>query len=316
MKLIIERLGVLAEKIRTREVIDSYRVFHGRGQLFPGLEFVTIDFFQPVILVTLFAEPPQHWLDDLFVQARPLFVECNTVLLVQRRYIAGAPSELVWGTLPEHCVARRGNLQFSLHLAQQQNSGFFLDMEPGRAWLEQCAQGKRILNLFAYTCAFSVVAVAAAAERVVNVDMSSAALNLGRSNHQRNGLDKTRSEFLAENILKSWGRIKKRGPYDVVIIDPPSYQKGSFIAAKDYAKVIRRLPELMPAGGLVLACLNAPELSESFLQQEFIEHCPQAEFVERLQPHEDFPDIAPEQQLKLLIYRLAATSRSPNPVDK
>lgn len=304
MNVIIERFALLAEKIQNQELIDSYRVFHGRGQTFPGLEFVTIDFFQPVILVTLFAEPPQAWLTDLITSVGVLFNENKTALLVQRRYFAGAPSEVCFGVLPEQSIARRGKLQFSLHLAQQQNSGFFLDMEPGRVWLEHNASGKRILNLFAYTCAFSVIAVAANAEAVVNVDMSSAALNLGRSNHQRNGLDKTRSEFQAENILKSWGRIKKRGPYDLVIIDPPSYQKGSFIAEKDYAKVIRRLPELMPAGGVVLACLNAPELSEGFLRQAFSENCPAAEFVERLQPHQDFPDVDPEQQLKLLVYRL------------
>ncbi len=304
MSVIFERLELLAERIRAQHPIDSYRVFHGRGQTFPGLEFVTIDFFQPAILVTLFAEPTENWLDALLAKSRLLFNENQTALLVQRRYLAGAPSELCFGALPEQCYARRGHLQFSLHLAQQQNSGFFLDMEPGRTWLEQHAQGKRILNLFAYSCAFSVVAVAAGAELVVNVDMSSAALNLGRSNHQRNSLDKARSEFLAENILKSWGRIKKRGPYDLVIIDPPSYQKGSFIAEKDYAKVIRRLLELMPEGGLVLACLNSPELGEGFLRQVFTENCPAAEFVERLQPHKDFPDVDPEQQLKLLIYKL------------
>ena len=304
MNAIIERLELLAEKIAASELIDSYRVFHGRGHTFPGLEFVTVDFFQPVILVTLFAEPPHNFLTQLINKSRFLFDTKKTVLLIQRRYIAGAPSECIWGVLPEHCVARRGNLQFALHLAQQQNSGFFLDMEPGRAWIEQNARNKRILNLFAYTCAFSVVAVAAGAECVVNVDMSSAALNLGRSNHIRNSLDKSRSEFLAENILKSWSRIKKRGPYDMVVIDPPSYQKGSFIAEKDYAKVIRRLPELMPEGGMVLACLNAPELSDVFLRKLFLENCTSAEFVERLRPHSDFPDIDPEQQLKLLVYRV------------
>lgn len=309
MNLIIERIEQLAKKIEDqvvngRQHVDSYRVFHGRGQTFPGLEFITVDYFQPVILVTLFAEPPQGFLASLVAKSRDFFDESQTVFLVQRRYLVGAPSETIWGDLPEQCFAYRGDLRFSLHLGQQQNSGFFLDMEPGRAWLEQQAQGKRILNLFSYTCAFSVVAVAADATGVVNVDMSSAALNHGRGNHQLNGLDKSRSEFLAENILKSWGRIKKRGPYNLVIIDPPTYQKGSFIAEKDYAKVVRRLPELMPEGGVVLACLNAPELSDAFLRQVFIDNCPSAQFVERLRPHPNFPDVDAEQQLKLLVYRL------------
>ena len=308
MQRIIDRLAQLSETIRTQTEIDSFRVFHGRGRTFSELEFVTVDYFQPAILVTLFFEPPAHWLDQFIEKIKPLFSPRNSVLVVQRRYLPNAPSEIVWGQLPDTIYARRGHLLFNLHLAQQQNSGFFLDIESGRQWLEQHAADKRVLNLFAYTCAFSVVAIAAGAEKVVNVDMSSAALNLGRANHQLNNFAKNKSEFVAENILKSWSRVKKPGPYDLVIIDPPSYQKGSFIAEKDYAKVIRRLPELMPAGGLVLACLNAPELSEGFLRQQFFEQCPAAEFVERVKPHADFPDIDPEQQLKLLVYQLPANS--------
>lgn len=304
MQIIVDQLTLLAEKVRTQADIDSYRVFHGRGRTFPGLEFVTVDFFQPVILITLFFETPIHWLDELVAKIRPLFVSTHSVLVVQRRYLPNAPSEIVWGELPESIYARRGSALFSLHLAQQQNTGFFLDMESGREWVEQHAAGKRVLNLFAYTCAFSVVAITSGAEKVVNVDMSSAALNVGRANHQLNNLAKNKSDYVAENILKSWSRVKKPGPYDLVIIDPPSYQKGSFIAEKDYAKVIRRLPELMPAGGLVLACLNAPELSERFLKQQFDEQCPQAIFIERVKPHADFPDVDTEQQLKLLVYRL------------
>jgi 23S rRNA (cytosine1962-C5)-methyltransferase len=168
--------------------------------------------------------------------------------------------------------------------------------------LEKHVQGKRVLNLFAYSCVFSVVAIVAGAEVVINVDMSSSALHLGRRNHQINGLAKERSLFLAENILKSWGRIKRRGPYDLVIIDPPSYQPGSFIAEKDYTKIIRRLPELMPQGGLVLACLNAPELSDGYLKDLFQEQLPDARFLERIIPHVDFPDVNMAQQLKLLVY--------------
>jgi 23S rRNA (cytosine1962-C5)-methyltransferase len=47
MQIIVDRLALLAEKIRIQTEIDSYRVFHGRGRTFPGLEFVTVDFFQP-----------------------------------------------------------------------------------------------------------------------------------------------------------------------------------------------------------------------------------------------------------------------------
>ncbi|WP_084005495.1 class I SAM-dependent methyltransferase [Gilvimarinus polysaccharolyticus] len=282
------------------QIQDSCRLFHGRGQCYPGLEFVCLDFFQPVLLITLFAEPPNTWLAELIAELTPVAVKVGWTIVVQRRYLEGAPSEVVEGNMPERWLAARGPLRFLLNPLTQQNVGYFLDMEPGRQWLEAVAPGKRVLNLFAYTCAFSVVAVAAGAERVVNVDMSKKALAQGRENHHINGLDKQRSAFLPEQILKSWSRIRRQGPYDIVIFDPPSFQRGSFVASKDYAKLVRRLPELMPEGGRVLACLNAPELATDFLLECFAEHCPTAQFVARLASAPEFPDANPEQRLKLL----------------
>lgn len=307
MQPIIEKLQQLhvtqMNSAKTGSIVDSRRLFHGRGRCYPGLEFVCVDLFQPVLLITFYAEPPVKWLEEFLVLIEPLLAPTIAAILVQHRYQQGAPTITVWGILPEEVYAQRGALRFLLPIAQQQNSGFFLDMEPGRCWLEQHAANKRVLNLFAYTCAFSVVAIAAGAAKVVNVDMSSRALEWGRRHHQNNCQAKHSYEFLTENILKSWGRIKRKGPYDVLIIDPPSYQPGSFVAQKDYVKVVRRIPELLPAGGMVLACLNAPELGADFISAVFVEAGVRCELVERLAPSADFPDVNPEQQLKLLVFR-------------
>ncbi len=158
-----------------------------------------------------------------------------TALMVQRRYLPQAPAECVAGQLPETVFARRGEARFAIQLGEQQNTGFFLDMEPGRRWLEARANGKRLLNLFAYTCAFSVVAQLAGAASVLNVDMSRAALNRGRDNHRLNSLPTNSIRFLQADILKSWGRIRRPGPFDVAIFDPPSFQPGSFEARRDYS---------------------------------------------------------------------------------
>lgn len=308
MDCVFERLVSALEDLSAGRV-DSRRVFHGRGRCFPGVEFLTIDLYHPVLSIVLFDEVPEAWEREFVARLSALIVDTPIQgALLQRRYDAGAPAEVIFGTIPEQVFARRGDQRFHLKLGQRQNSGFFLDMEPGREWLETRCEGKTVLNLFSYTCAFSVVALGAKAKHVVNVDMSRGALSQGRENHRLNGLPAEGSKYLAENVLKSWGRIKRPGPYDLAVIDPPSYQPGSFVAKKDYLRVVRRIPELVKFGGEVLACLNAPEMGEAFLRRAFVEMCPECTFVERLAPSPAFPDVDSDRQLKLMVFRYSPSA--------
>jgi 23S rRNA (cytosine1962-C5)-methyltransferase len=88
-----------------------------------------------------------------------------------------------------------------------------------------------------------------------------------------------------------------------VIVDPPSYQKGSFVATKDYARLLRRLFDLMLPGGHALLCLNAPELGVDFLQDQVRELAPELEFVERVANPAVFADVDGQRSLKVLVYR-------------
>ena len=127
--------------------------------------------------------------------------------------------------------------------------------------------------------------------------------NDDKSQESQQARPPARVRFLAHDIFKSWGKISKLGPYDIVIVDPPSYQKGSFIASKDYAKIIRRLPQLVTAErGCAVLCLNAPELSTSFLHELMIEMAPEFRFVKRVSNPRTFPVIDEERALKILIY--------------
>ncbi len=282
---------------------NSRRLFHGRGRMWQGLEWCCVDYFSPCLLVTFFRQPPDEF-ERILLESLELLIEnCSdlTCLLIQRRYASKVVAECINGVVPEMWQARRGKLGFLLS-HQQQNVGFFLDMEPARAWLEGVAAGKKILNLFSYTCAFSVVAAQAGAESVVNIDMSKKALETGRENHRLNQLS-TPVKYLAHDIFKSWGRLKREGPYDLVIIDPPSYQKGSFIATKDYQKVLKKLSILVSDGGLFLACLNAPEISCTEFESLIAEFCSDFSLVERLENSADFPDVDRQRALKMLVYK-------------
>ena len=171
-----------------------------------------------------------------------------------------------------------------------------------RAEVGADAPGARVLNLFAYTCAFSVAALQGGAAHVVNIDMARGAIATGQQNHQLNGLHGG-AVFLAHDIFHSWGKITRGGPYDLIIADPPSYQKGSFVATKDYARLLRRLPDLLAPGGRALLCLNAPELPWAWLREQVDEHAPGLQLIERLAHPPAFADVDADRALKVGAYR-------------
>ena len=164
----------------------------------------------------------------------------------------------------------------------------------------------KVLNLFAYTCAFSVVALQAGARQVVNLDMSHGALAIGQHNHQLNGITAGAS-FLGHDLFTSWGKVNRGGPYDLVISDPPSFQKGSFVATKDYARLMRRLPELLAPGGHAAAVPERagarPGLPAGTDAGARARAC---SFVERLANPAAFVDTSPERALKVLVYKGAS----------
>lgn len=282
---------------------DSHRLFHGRGGNWVGLEWCCVDYFAPNLLVTVFREPPAGFIAALVEQISGFRDQLSlAAVMVQRRFETGAPISVEFGVFEQPWVAQRKALQFKLS-ANQQNVGFFLDIEPARAWLEAQVDGKRVLNLFSYTCAFSVVALAAGADSVINIDMSKKALAIGRDNHKLNNLQGACVKFLPHNIFKSWGKLKREGPFDVVIIDPPSYQKGSFVANGDYVKVLRKMDVLVAKGGCFLACCNAPEVSASDLKNWVTENTEAFGFEQRLDQSPSFPDVSPERALKMLVFR-------------
>lgn len=291
---------------------EARRLFHGRGRCWPGLEQITADWLQDVLLVSLFKEPAatelQHLRQCLLqLTDTPVWLSGTAkALLLQHRYRRENSSEWLWGTPVEQLVIEENGLRFLLDLGNKQNTGLFLDMRNGRAWVREQAHGRRVLNLFAYTCGFSVAALAGGAEQVTNLDMAKAALSRGRENHRLNGQALDRVRFLPHELLRSWGNIRRQGPYDLIIIDPPSFQKGSFDLQRDYRKILRRLPELLAERGQVLACINDPETSSTFLQDSMAVEAPDLIFEYRLENPAEFIDIDKERALKALVFRLSA----------
>jgi len=287
---------------------ETRRLFHGRGRCWPELEQITVDWLQGILLVALFKPLSESALIALHemlmdLSHTPAWQQSGAhSLLLQQRYLTDSPTQWLLGEPVEHWDICEHGLHYRLDLGRKQNTGLFLDMRYGRQWVQAQAKGKRVLNLFAYTCGFSVAALAGGALQVVNLDMARAALSRGRDNHRLNQHDLSQVVFLGHDLFKSWGKVAKYGPYDLIIIDPPSFQRGSFVLSKDYPKVLRRLPELLSAEGVVLACSNEPEIGPDYLTQAMASEAPSLGFIERLENPPEFPDSQPESALKALVF--------------
>ena len=279
---------------------QAQRLFHGRGHAYKGLEHVTVDWLPPVALITLFAPAAPHEIELLADHLSTTLPHCKSVQL-QHRYLQAGPTDVIKGKLVSQLTIQEGELKYYLSLGKARNTGLFLDMKHGRQWVQKHSSNQRVLNLFAYTCGFSVAAFAGGAQMVMNVDMSSAALSTGRENHRLNKHPLKSLRFNKLDIFKSFGRLAKQGPFDLLICDPPTFQKGSVDIAKDYPKILRRLDQFMAPESTVMLCLNALNLGRDFLVDHMAELAPRFVLKTELKPPAVFVE-SENRGLKILIF--------------
>ena len=282
---------------------DCVRLFHGRGKKWKELEHLSVDLYPPAILVTTYKEISAEEKAELVETLTSIpHLKFDSILL-QKRYGKGEVVEVLKGEPPVESFAVENSEKYLINLQNAKNIGFFLDMAVGRELLRKISQDKTVLNLFAYTCSLSVAALKGGAKQVVNVDMSKPSLNIGEKNHVLNDLDTRKAKFMSHDILSSFGNIARKGPYNIVVIDPPTNQGDSFRVERDYHKIIKRLHTMTAKDAIIIACLNSPHLSSDFLMAAFQEHAAQFAFQEKMYSSFSEMELNPEEGLKILVFK-------------
>lgn len=176
-------------------------------------------------------------------------------------------THIVGESPPARFTVYEHGLLYEISLTETQHTGLFLDQRDTRRRLGLVADGRRLVNLFAYTCSFSAVAVASGAEVAVSVDLARACLEIGKTNFALNGLSGGgRGKFVREDVRKWLARQTRRLsdnparhlPWDLVVCDPPvfasSKEGGRFSVEKEWAGLARASAELLgPHGAAVFA---------------------------------------------------------------
>ena len=298
-------LQTLLEKNSLNLTSKFKRIFHGRGALYgEDWRFLTVDSIDDILSIAFYFSIEENRELELLEMFKNFIQNSrHTRLVLQRRYLTKSPTEILVGELKDDLYVVENGLKIKLNLLSNQNNGYFPDMKKGREYIKSISKDKKVLNLFSYTCAFSVASMSGEASLVVNMDMAKNALNIGRENHHINNIDTKKVKFYPHNILKSFSRIKRDGPFDIIIIDPPTLQKGSFEATKDYDKIIKRLDTFTSSNATVLACLNSPDLDENFIIDIFKEFAPNFKYVKRLENLEEFKSLDESRSLKNLVFK-------------
>ena len=159
---------------------------------------------------------------------------------------------------------REGDLVFRVNLSNYLDTGLFLDARKARAFVKTQAAGKRVLNLFCYTGAFSVYAASGGASTVDSVDLSKTYLDWAMLNLSLNGFEARR---LTSRHAMDVGRFleearQRRLVWDLIVLDPPSFSnskkmQGTFDIRRDHRALIRQCIGLLAPGGSLFFSVNA-----------------------------------------------------------
>lgn len=170
-------------------------------------------------------------------------------------------------------VLREGDLRFVINLEDRIDTGLFLDHRMVRAYaFERCA-GKRVLNLFAYTCSVSVAAAAGGAKQTTSVDLSNTYLEWGQRNFRVNGIDPGQHRFFRDDAMRWMG--KARSKFDWIFINPPTFSrskmsKRDFNVHQDHGTLIERAMQSLDEEGEILFTTHAQEFRiDRALQERF-----------------------------------------------
>lgn len=155
----------------------------------------------------------------------------NDVHATYKRSNTGGGAWTINKNLPISWVINYQDLKFNLKLMGFKHTGLFPEQSYNwdliRKTIKEAKREVKVLNLFAYTGAASIAALKEGA-KVVHVDSSRGMVDWAKENVKLNNLEKEEIHFLVDDVRKFVKREIRRGnKYDIIIMDPPSFGRGS-----------------------------------------------------------------------------------------
>jgi 23S rRNA G2069 N7-methylase RlmK/C1962 C5-methylase RlmI len=179
------------------------------------------------------------------------------------------PTPAAGPPLPEAILVEEHAHRLEVRLYDGFSTGLFFDQRENRLALAEMVRGKRVLNTFAYTGAFSVACALGGAE-TTTVDISRKYVDWATRNFEHNSIDTARHFFNRMDTFEFFRLARRKNlRYELIILDPPTFAAGSkrdgvapFSAESDYPKLVIEAIGLLTPRGRIFASTNCRALCE------------------------------------------------------
>jgi len=246
--------AVVLRKDWSKGKTNAYRVINGEGDFLPGL--IVDRYGETLVLQCLTAgmDRLKEMLIDLLVkELHPQSIYERSDVATRREEGLSESSGLLYGRdIPEWIEMEEGGCRFRVNVKRGQKTGFYLDQKENRFFLREFSKGKKILDCFSYTGAFSIHAGLGGAIDFTLIDSSQAALTIAEEHFRLNQLDQIPRRLIRGDVFEVMRGID--AGYDMVILDPPPFakKKGHLPgASKGYKDLNLWALRLLNPGGLL-----------------------------------------------------------------
>lgn len=243
--------------------IEAHRLVNAEGD---GLPSIIIDRFNDFLVFQTLSQGADRikplLIEILKEEFSPRGIAERNDVSVRELEGLELKSGLAFGEIPEEIEYVENGLKFIGRLLEGQKTGTFLDQRENHCMARRYARGLG-LDAFTYAGGFALN-LAQSCERVVAIDSSAAAVELGRRNAKINGI--TSVDFKESNVfdeLKALDRGQTR--CDTIVLDPPAFaKKRSHLdsALRGYKEINLRSMKILSPGGVLITCSCSQHISE------------------------------------------------------
>jgi 23S rRNA (guanine2445-N2)-methyltransferase / 23S rRNA (guanine2069-N7)-methyltransferase len=267
-ELFRSRLTKRARHLRrwpTRQGITCFRIYE---RDIPEIPLI-VDRYEDHLHITEYERPHERdparhadWLDlmsqtaaqTLDVDKRKVFFKRRDPLSKRRQHDRVAEDQY-------EVEVQEGGLKLIVNLSDYVDTGLFLDHRNTRSMVRELSDGKRFLNLFAYTGAFSVYAAAGGATETTTVDWSPTYIDWAKRNMSLNGFTSVAHRFVRSDARQFLATGAESEPYDLAVIDPPTFSnskrsQSDWIVQEHYAELLNTTLRIMNPRGIIFFSTN------------------------------------------------------------